>query len=170
MGKRDKTTGLTDSRRLFVLEYLSNGRNATRAYLAAYPTCDSYGAARTESSKLLTNPDIERAIAEGEAARIKRLQMDGDKAMALIGLAADADVSLAYDETGSVLPVHQWPYELRMAVREVKPDGTIKLLDPLKARELVATAAGRIRNRLDVAHSFDHASFLAALTPASGKP
>lgn len=96
-------------------------------------------------------------------------RIDGEQALDLIALSAKADISGAYDDEGKLRPVHEWPLELRMCVQEVKADGSAKLLNPLKARELVAVAGGKIRQTLDVVH-FDHKAYLASKTGPDGKP
>ena len=48
---------------VFVQEYLKNGNNATQAYLSMNGTVGN-GTARTEGSKLLTEPDIQRMMSE----------------------------------------------------------------------------------------------------------
>lgn len=157
----------------FVEEFVSNGGNATQAYLASHPNCTSFKAASVEGCRMKRLPHIARAIEQAMRGRIKRWQMDGDEAMGLIALAARADIAQAFDANGSLLPVHQWPDTLRLAVKTVKADGSISLVDPLRARELVATAEGRIKAKLDVNHSFDHAAFLEGLSgppDTGGKP
>ena len=91
--------------------------------------------------------------------------------MRLIANAATADLADAYDDDGKLLPFPEWPEHLRLAVREVKDDGTIKLLDPLKAREMIAVDGGRIKRTLDVnLNQFDHGNYLASRTDEHGKP
>lgn len=153
---------LTAKQRLFVAEYLANGHNATRAYMACHPKCLSYDAARVKAHETVTNGNVQRAIALAQAARFKRLEMNGDEAIALLSLSARADIKDIYDpETGALLPVHQWPDSVRLAVKSVKANGDIVLHDGLRARELMAQAAGRIKNTVDVNHRFDHAAYLA---------
>lgn len=181
MGTHSKKDGLTSTQRAFVAELLANGLNATRAYKATHPRCTSDQAARVEGSRTLALPHVAAAIAQRQAARWQRLQMDGDEAMALIALSARADILDAYGPAPAtageaanddlvLLPVSRWPERLRLAVKAVKADGSIVLHDALRARELVATATGRIRSKVDVAHSFDHAAMLAALTPTATVP
>lgn len=52
---------LSDRHRLFVLEYLKNGMNATAAYKSVYPK-SNLESARREGSRLLTNVDISKAV------------------------------------------------------------------------------------------------------------
>lgn len=154
------TEDLLPQQRAFVLEYLSNGHNGTRAYLAAYPECPSYNCASQQAFKSLRNGKIQAAIQAANGARWKRLIMDGDEALALISLSSRADINDAFDDDGKQLPVNQWPDALRLSVKAIKGNGDIVLHDGLRARELMAQAAGRIKNTVDVNHRFDHARYL----------
>jgi phage terminase small subunit len=156
-----KPKAMASKRRQFVAEYLANGGNATRAYLSAYPNCTSYQAAAVDGFRLLRNPKIRTLIEAANAERWKRLEMQGDEAMALLSQSARADIGDALDpETGEILPVYLWPERLRLSVKGLKADGSVTLTDPLRARELMAQAAGRIKNTVDVLHKFDHAAYL----------
>jgi len=52
---------LTFKQKLFVKYYMTNGYNATKAYMSAYPD-SSYDAAQSSSSDLLSNPMIKDYI------------------------------------------------------------------------------------------------------------
>ena len=54
---------MTDNQFLFANEYLID-RNATRAYLAAYPHVKSSDVARKNGSRLLTNADVKAYVDE----------------------------------------------------------------------------------------------------------
>ena len=165
-----KTLKATAAQQAFALEWLSNGRNATRAYLATHPAA-KLETAKVEGHRTLTNPNVQQFIAQEQAGRFKRLQMDGDEAMALIAMAARADLVEAFEYPEDpeaeprLKPFPEWPEHLRLAVKGIKANGDIVLVDPLKARELVAQAEGRIKTQVDLHHKFDHASYLEQLTP-----
>lgn len=74
---------LNSKQKLFVKEYLVDG-NATRAYRTIKPTCTDK-TARTEGSKLLTNPDIAEAIQKGFAARMA----DAERRAAAVDITKD---------------------------------------------------------------------------------
>lgn len=156
--------------RAFVAEYLANGLNATRAYLAAHPRCRSQAAAAVGAHRTLRNAKVQRAIAAAQAERFERLKMDGDEAMGLLAIIARANIADAFDpDTGAMLPVHQWPLTLRLAVKSVKNLNSLKgpsitLHDGLKACELIARAAGRLGSTSFRSDGFDHAAYLAGLT------
>jgi phage terminase small subunit len=152
------------SHRLFVLEYLANGRNGVRAYLAAYPNCTSYGAAGVEAHRLLKNPKVRKALEHELRASFRRLHMDADEALALVSLSGRADIGDAYGEKGELLPVHQWPDSLRLAVKGIKPGpfgDTITLHDGLRARELMGIAGGRFKQQHEHKHRVSLAKLLS---------
>lgn len=154
--------GLTPAQAAFVLEYTRNGGNAGLAYRRSYPGCKSEAGAWVSGSRLLRNAKVASAIRRVLAARFKRLEMSGDEAVALTGLRARADIGMVLDEKGELLPREQWPLEFRKAVKELRPDGTVKLHDQQKATETVLRMTGKLRDVIDVNH-FDHLGYLAAI-------
>ena len=113
-----------------------------------------------EGCKLLRLPKIRTALRARQQERFEALQMEGDEALALIALRARANLADAYDETGKLLPFHQWPETLQLAVRwRINGDGKLEVQhsDGLKAAELMAIATGKLKtNVLQV--QFDHAA------------
>lgn len=65
---------LTDKQELFCYEYL-NDLNATQAYIRSF-SCDNYGTARTESSRLMANPNISAHIKQLQKERADNLMLD----------------------------------------------------------------------------------------------
>lgn len=157
-------TSLTASQREFLLEYESNGRNATTAYLKAHPGCSSRAAAAVEGSRTLRNPNVVRALERIRADRAARLNMAADEAAALLAIRARADIRFAYDDAGKLLPIHEWPDEFAHAVKTVKADGTIVLHDALKACITILQMHGKLRSTAKEAVQFDHLAYLAALS------
>jgi hypothetical protein len=91
--------------------------------------------------------------------------MKAEEALALIALAARADPADMYGADGRILPVTEWPREFRLCVKAVSHDADgsvikVVLVDPLKARELLAIAAGKLRTNVNV-NVFDHEGHLA---------
>lgn len=156
--------GLTPAQTEFILEYEANGRNATSAYLKAHPSCRSRAAAAVEGSRTLRNPNVVRALELIRADRAARLNMAADEAAALLAIRARADIRLAYDDAGKLLPVRDWPDEFASAVKAFKPDGTIVLHDGLKACITVLQMHGKLRSTAKEAVQFDHLAYLAALS------
>ena len=97
--------------------------------------------------------------------------MGGDEAVALIAIAARADIGDAYAPDGTLLPVAQWPEALRLAVKSIKlgPCGeSITLQDALRARELIAAMSGKLKRTAELLHTFDHATWLEGLDDPKG--
>jgi len=154
---------LTPNERAFVLIYESNGRNATRAYLEIHPGVKVTTAA-VEGWKLLRIPKIAAALEEDTKERFARLEMKADEALARISEIARADVSDAYGDDGTILPVYAWPERLRRCIKTIKQNGDVTLYDGLRASELMAQAGGKLKaNALSI--TFDHAKYLGAEPP-----
>jgi hypothetical protein len=158
--------GLTEKQAAFLMHYLANGFNGTKAYRAAFPNCSSDPVAATEAHRILKLEKMQAALKAERTARWKRLRMHGDEALALISLSARADIGLLYDEKGQLLPIRKWPRWMRTCVKSIKPGAegpTIVLHDQLKARELMAVAAGKLKSTAVI--EFDHARYLGAAPP-----
>lgn len=155
---------LTEAQEIFAAAYVENGGNGTRAYRTAHPQV-TIGTAAVEASKLLRIPKIQARVDALRKERWKRLEMEGDEAIALLSLSARASAVDVFDEDGTLLPVGQWPPEIGLAVKALKfKDGALEsvtLHDGLKARELMAIATGRLKQALAVTHTFDHEKYLA---------
>lgn len=97
----------------------------------------------------LRNIQIADIIAREEQKRWTRLQMDGDEALGLISLVARADIAEAFDQSGQLLPVREWPKHLRLCVKRMRSTehgDDITLYDALRAREVMAQVAGRLKH------------------------
>jgi hypothetical protein len=151
---------------LFIEAYVNNGGNATAAYRACIaPKVTTDNTAAVEGWKLLRTPKIAAVLEKRRQERFKKLQMEGDEALALIALRARADLADAYDSKGKLLPFHQWPEALRLACRtRCDKDGNVEVQFPdgLKAAELMAIATGKLKTSQNVI-VFNHAEYLAGL-------
>lgn len=154
---------LTPREALFVLKLLELD-NVTQAYLDAGYRC-TREAASASGGALLRKPRIAAAVDRARAKRLEVAQMSADEAMERLATVARADLRLMFDEKGKLLPVHQWPDALALALKgyELKDDGGIKVtLDSrLTALDLIATDHGRIVRKVDATLHFDHLKFLA---------
>ena len=158
--------GLSDPDEIFILEYLVNGQNAKRAYLKAHPRVTER-TAEVEGSKLLSRPEIKAAVDTELAERRKRLRMDGDEALDAISNIARGNLRRLYKDN-RLLPIEEWPDDILVCVKGIKPGpfGTqILLYDKLKARELMAIADGKLRQKIDHKVTWDHAAYLGAEPP-----
>lgn len=156
--------------REFVALYQANGGNATQAYLGIHPHA-RYGTARVEGCRLLAKPNVRTAVDRERLARWKRIQMEAGEALELLAARARGNIGELFNEKGELLAVHLWPKWMLVCVKSYKPDpdggpAYVVLHDGLRALELVLTIEGKLRNKLDVAHSFDLEAYLAAKTPA----
>lgn len=142
---------LTDKQQRFVAEYLVD-LNATQAAIrAGY----SVNTAEQQGSRLLSNAKVAEAVSKGQAARSERTKIDADWVLSRLAEEADADVADLYDESGNLLPVHQWPAIWRkglvagLDVEEIRSDGVVvgtirkvKLSDRIKRIELIGKHVG----------------------------
>lgn len=136
--------------------------NATQAYRRSHPRCQSDIAAATGGYQTLRKPHIQAFMAEERARRFRRLELDGDEALGLIALTAVADITQLFGGTHEdgtprdaweLRPPEEWPDYMRRAVKSVKwtKEGPhIVLHDALKAQELLAIAAGKLKNKFEV--------------------
>lgn len=101
-------TRLTPVQQVFVTEYLRNGFNGRRAYLAGHPTA-SVATADQEACRYLSIPKVRRWLQRRLEVVWKRRRMEGDQALARIATIAAFDVRNLFDEQGQLLPPQQWP-------------------------------------------------------------
>jgi len=87
---------LTDKQAKFCQEYLID-LNATAAYKRSYPGCKTDGTARTESTKLLANPNIRAQIDKARGAVEKRTNVTQDRVIKEIATVAFSNIGLMCD-------------------------------------------------------------------------
>lgn len=154
----DENKALTDKQEQFCLEYLTD-LNATQAAIrAGY----SENTANEQGSRMLAKVNVQRRIAELQAERAERLQIQQDdilRELASIAFASPAhymDV-VQVDGTSRILvkPTAEWTEQQKAAVTSIKntPNGVeIRLSDKVKALELLGKHLGMFnRKELDVA-------------------
>ena len=148
MATKDPAHKLNPAERTFALTYLANGFNATAAYRAAHPKA-SDATARAEGYKYLVKPHIKAFIDKRLTNRWKALQMDGDEVLARLAMDARADIRLAFDAEGVMLPVSEWPDDLANSVNAVSisPDGAAKiaLVSKFAARRTIAEVTKKLK-------------------------
>ncbi|MBL3576351.1 terminase small subunit [Rhodovulum sulfidophilum] len=137
---------LTAKQRRFVEEYLVD-LNATQAAIrAGY----SETTARQTGAENLTKPVIAAAIAEAQAQRSERTQLDADWMLRRLAAEVTADLADILDEAGAIRPVKDWPLIWRQGlvsgldVNETLVEGEkvgqtvkIKLSERIKRLELI---------------------------------
>ena len=152
---------------LFVLKYLANGMNAAAAYRAAHPRA-SQRTAETQGSEYLKRPEVQRLLELHRKERRQRLQMEADEAIERLTRIGRADIRNFF-KNGRVIPIEQIPDAEADAVKSIKlaADGTItiQLYDKLRALEMLAIDAGRIRPQRNHKDAFDLVDYLGAQPP-----
>ncbi|WP_052348554.1 terminase small subunit [Weissella oryzae] len=82
-------SSLADKQKAFVVEYLKSF-NATQAYLNVFDS--TYNTARTEGSKLLAKPNVQKAVSELRKARLKDLAVTEQDIIGMWAKQAFADI------------------------------------------------------------------------------
>ena len=108
--------GLTAKQSLFVEEYLKDLNATQAAKRAGY----SDKTAASIGGENLQKPEIQQAIEEQKAKRIKRTQIDADYVLKQLHGIVDADVLDIVDAQGNMLPVDQWPKIWRQMVNGIE--------------------------------------------------
>lgn len=134
------------------LECLINGENATAAYRTVHPKC-TQRTAEVGGSKTLRKPEVSHFIERARRERFRRLQMDGDEALARVALDARADITELFDDNGKMLPPKQWPAHLRNSIEaiELRADGStkVKLASKSEARRTILEQTGKLKSPLE---------------------
>lgn len=124
---------MTDKQRLFCDEYLSNGLNATQAYLKVYKSVKSEEVARRAGSRLLTFVDVREYIDVAMAKIHDEKTMDAKEVMerlTAIGREQTTDEMMTVDGT----------------ILEVKS----RTQDRIKALELIGKAYGMFKEKVEM--------------------
>lgn len=148
MPRKPRRETFSDSVLVFI-ESLVAQPNVTRAYLAAHPNCKATTAA-TNGVRLLRNAQIADAVKEGRSRRLRELEVDADEAMRRISVIGSLDIRQLMDHEGKMLPIHEWPTEVALAVKgyELKDLGPKVTFDSrLAALELIAVAGGKLSSK-----------------------
>jgi phage terminase small subunit len=152
--------------RLFALEYLTNGQNATAAYQATHPKAQR-STCRTQGTRALAKPHIAAFLRQQIAEREQRLIMEADEALAGITQHARADIRKLF-RGGRLLPIAEWPDDVANSVKALKPGqhGTaIVMYDKLDALKTMAINGGKLRQGVDHTVKFPHLELLGDEPP-----
>lgn len=96
---------LTPRAALFAVEYLKDLNAAQAAIRAGF----SEKGAKVQGSRLLTNVNVQQAIANGMQERAKATKTDAEWVLARLREEADADIGEIFDEHGGIRPLKEWP-------------------------------------------------------------
>lgn len=154
--------GLKPQHKVFALTYLANGGNATAAYNEAYPSSTRKPeATKACASRLLSLANVKAFMAQRGERILQQQEATAEEAMAAISRTLRLDPRRLLDGAGKLLDMKDWPDDVALVVRKVKPDGTIEFYDKLQAATLIAESHGRIKKKLDITLAFDHVKYLA---------
>lgn len=168
--KKRQPAGLRPADKIFALVYLGNGNNARQAYNEAFPNPKRADASTdAQASKLLSSDKVQTFLA-ARLARIERAaEATADEAMEAISRTLRLDPRLLFNEKGEILPIKDWPDDVALVVKKVKPDGSVEFYDKFRAAELIAESHGKIKKKLDISLAFDHVKYLADKSRPKGE-
>lgn len=139
--------GMHPAHYLTTIEWLSNGYNGAAAYLKHHPEA-SPATARVGAHRILISANAQAVIREWLEATVGPLQASAAEMTARVGAASRFDPADCFDAQGALLPVNQWPVTARMAVKGVKPDGSVTFESRVALARLVFELEGRLKNPL----------------------
>ena len=156
---------LTQNQIRFCQEYIIDF-NATRAYKTAYPNCKKDETARANSSRLLTNANIQEYISQKQKEIEKRTEVTQDRIIKELAKIGFADIRNLYndnggiknivdiddDTAGAISSVESFEeYEGRGDDREYIGDTKkVKMLDKTKALELLGKHLGMFKDKVEI--------------------
>lgn len=163
---------MTPKQQRFVEEYLVD-LNATQAAIrAGYSEKTAY----SQGQRLLKNAEIQKSIADAQAARSEKVAIDAEWVLRRLAMEAEADLGDLYDAEGTLKPIAQWPLIWRQGlvagidVEEIRVEGVtignvrkLKLSDRVKRLELIG-------KHVDVnafKENLDHRSSDGSMSPPS---
>lgn len=107
---------LTAKQQMFVAEYLID-LNATQAAIrAGY----SEKTAQEQSSRLLSNVMVSKAIQEAMDKRSQKTEITSEKVLSEIAKLGFADIRKVFNEYGQLLPVHLLPDDIASSVSSIE--------------------------------------------------
>lgn len=150
---------MTEKQRIFADEYLID-LNATRAYKAAYPSVKKDETAKSAGSRMLTNVNVAKYIAERMEERQKRTEVTQDRVvqeLAAIAFSKATDYveirSNGVVATVVIKSTTDLSDEQIRAIAGIKEGANgieIKLNDKEKALELLGRHLGMWNDKLDI--------------------
>ena len=110
---------MTNAQKRFADEYLID-LNATRAYKVAYPNCKKDETARANSSRLLTNANIQNYISEKQKEIEKRTEVTQDMVVQELAKIAFFNIKDIYTENGTLKQIKDIDDNTSKAIASVK--------------------------------------------------
>ena len=111
--------GLEDRQWLFCQQFIIDDNGTQAAIRAGY----SANGAKTQAARLLTNANVQRAIADLRAARTQRLEITADRVLQELALLAFSDIGEVMDFTQAEVRLrlaHAIPENARRALASMK--------------------------------------------------
>lgn len=154
---------LTPRQAMFVREYLVDLNSTQAAIRAGY----SERTAKQQGSRLLTNGDVQAAIAEAMKARATAVDISAEEVLRMLADEARADLADLYDDSGNLRPIRDWPLAWRRGLvvgiesfeefegsgderRSIGVARKVKLSDRIKHKELIGRHLGMFIDRSEV--------------------
>lgn len=160
---------MTEKQKIFADEYLID-LNATRAYRAAYPNCKKDETARANGSRILTNANVARYIAERMEERQRRTEITQDmvlQELAAIAFARATDYVSVRDGMVQVKDTDQLS-DLQIAaitgIKETQNGIEVKLGSKEKTLELLGRHLGMWNDKINVEGQVETKNPFADLT------
>lgn len=160
--------GLTPKQEAFCNEYLVD-LNATQAAIRAGYSAKT---AKSVGSENLSKPDVQSYLAERQADRAKRTEIDADYVLRRLAAIDQMDIKDIIQDDGTIKPVKDWPEVWRKSISGLDVselfEGSgdkrelagllkkIKLPDKLKNLELMGkhVQVGAFKETVENKHSF----------------
>lgn len=158
---------LSKAEQTFADTYLTNGFNATRAYITAHPRT-SEATAAVQASRLLRKPNITEYLNTRYAEQV----MSAEEALNRVATIARADLS-QYEEGGFINLDAMKEDGLGFLLKGIsyKPNGITELQfhDSYKALEDILKAHGKLIEKLELSGSVDTNAQVTIYLPDNGR-
>lgn len=120
--KEVAVTKLSDRHELFCKTYVSNGFNATQAYIAVGY---SPNGAQTSASQLLAQPHVTKRIQELKVPRFEQPVLTLEKTLAQVAAVGQFDRRKLYYADGTPIPVHLLDDATAAAISHENKEGLV---------------------------------------------
>lgn len=156
---------MTETQKRFCDEYLID-LNATRAYKVAYTTCKKDDTARANSSRLLTNANIQAYLEEKKKEIAERNKITQDMVIKELAKIGFADIRKAFNDKGSLKNIVDYDDDLAGAISSIETfeeyEGhgedreyigdtkKVRMLDKTKALELLGKHLGMFKDKIEI--------------------
>jgi phage terminase small subunit len=168
--KKKKSNGvkLNPRHKFFALEYMRNGRNATKAYLKTFPN-STYGAAAVSAHDLLKKPNISEFIKNYYDALWKKKEDEVGKTFENLLRLANADISNVVEYEDDEMKIKNFSEIDTSIVQSVNHtehptkygtaiNKSVKLFDKTKALSDLLKVLNMIQEKMAVTVNYDKES------------